>query len=143
MDSLSLIIEKIEEKNKMMCLCYFEAAVYASLVHTEEWKAEKRVLMDSDQKHLIYVIDTPNGWQYVRFPLGLWKQIDQLLVQDQDLMLVTSVTPEGEAYKSFILKDFQKEALDTVRNMRNNANYGEDMSSIVEEHFAQTISQLT
>lgn len=143
MNNTYYMIEKIEEKNSMLCLCYFDPTVYASAEDTEEWKPEKRMLMDSDQKHLIYVIDTASGWKYVRFPLPLWKSIDQLLVKDQDVMLVTSMTAEGEAHKSFILKNFHQEMKDLILNMRNNANYGEDMSSLVEEHFAQTISHLT
>ncbi|GAA0380479.1 hypothetical protein [Bacillus horti] len=143
MSNLHFIIEKLEEKNNMLCLCYFKPDVYNSLQEVEEWQPEKRLLMDSDKKQLVYIIDTPSGWEYIRFPIELWKTVDQALVKEQDFLLVTSVTESGEAHKSFILKDFRKEAVDLILNMRNNANYGEDMSELVEEHFEQVLNNHT
>lgn len=142
MSKINFIIEKTEEKNAFIRLCYFEENVYDELDSTQEWTPVKRVLMDSDQKHLIYVVENEEGWQYVRFPLALWKEIDEALVKEQDMLLVLSKTEAGAVHKSVLLKEFHKECKDLVLNMRQNANYGEDMSSIVEKHFAGTIQQL-
>jgi hypothetical protein len=142
LSKVNFIIEKTEEKNSFIRLCYFEEHVYDEIKSSQEWTPVKRVLIDSDQKHLIYVIENQEGWQYVRFPLELWKDIDEALVKEQDMLLVLSKTEDGEVYKSVLLKDFHKECKELILNMRQNANYGEDMSSIVEQYFAGSIQQL-
>jgi hypothetical protein len=142
LSKVNFIIEKTEEKNSFIRLCYFEEQVYNELESTQAWTPVKRVLIDSDQKQLIYVIENEDGWQYIRFPLVLWQEIDEALVKEQDMLLVLSKTEDGEAYKTVLLKDFHKECKDLILNMRQNANYGEDMSSIVEKYFAGTIQQL-
>jgi hypothetical protein len=125
-----------------MCLCFLQEELYSQIDLSQEWVPMKRVLMDSDQKHLIYVIDVNDSWEYIRFPLSLWKSIDESIVKDQDILLVLSKTENNEVHKSILLKDFHKETKDLILNMRDNANYGEDMSKLVEEHFARTIEQL-
>jgi hypothetical protein len=142
LSKVNFIIEKTEEKNSFIRLCYFEEYIYDELDSTQEWTPVKRVLIDSDQKQLIYVIENQEGWQYARFPLDLWSEIDEALVKEQDMLLVLSKTEDGEVYKSLLLKDFHKECKELILNMRQNANYGEDMSSIVEQYFAGTIQQL-
>jgi hypothetical protein len=142
LSTVNFIIEQTKEKNDFIRLCFLEEQVYQELDSTQEWNPIKRVLMDSDQKHLIYVIESQNGWEYVRFPLALWKDIDVALVKEQDMLLVLSKTKEGEVHKSLLLKEFHKECKDLILNMRENANYGEDMAGLVEEHFAETIQQL-
>lgn len=125
-----------------MSLCFLQEEVYNQIDLSQEWVPMKRVLMDSDQKHLIYVIDINGTWEYIRFPLSLWQSIDQSIVKEQDILLVLSKTENNEVHKSILLKDFHKESKDLILNMRDNANYGEDMSKLVEEHFARTIEQL-
>ncbi|WP_202078700.1 hypothetical protein [Caldalkalibacillus salinus] len=142
MSQLHFIIDKMEDKNAFMKVCYFETSVYGQLQSPEEWTPTSRVLVDSDQKHLIYVVDTPSGWEYIRFPLKLWKQIDEALAKDQDIVLVTSLTDNGEAHQSFLLKDFRRECLELIENMKDNANYGEDMADIVEDYFATTLENV-
>jgi hypothetical protein len=142
MSDIPLIIDKIEEKNSFMQLAFFEQSTYERITSVEAWVPLKRILVDSEQKQFIYVIETQQGWEHIRFPLRVWKTIDQILVQDQDLMLVTSLNEEGEALKSILLKDFNREGKELVMNMRGNANYGEEMVDIVEEYFAQTIQSL-
>lgn len=124
-----------------MTLCFFKDEVYDQIDLSQEWITMNRVLVDSDQKHLIYVIDTNGSWEYIRFPLSLWKSIDESIVKDQDMLLVLSKTKDNEVHKSILLKNFHKECKDLIINMRDNANYGEDMSNLVEEHFARTIEQ--
>lgn len=142
MNKVHFIINKTVEKNAFMCLCFLQEELYGQIDLSQEWVPMKRVLMDSDQKHLIYVIDINDSWEYIRFPLSLWKSIDETLVKDQDILLVLSKTENNEVHKSILLKDFHKETKDLIFNMRDNANYGEDMSKLVEEHFARTIEQL-
>ncbi|GGK12587.1 UPF0738 protein [Caldalkalibacillus thermarum] len=142
MSQVSYIIERIEPKNKLMALCFLADKVYEQLADTQEIRPVERVLMDSDHKQLIYVIEINGQWQYIRFPLPLWKSIDQVLVGEQDLFLVLSVTEDGLPYRSVPLKRFHEECVELIRNMRGNANYGEDVADLVEEHFAQTINAL-
>lgn len=142
LSNIHFIIDRIEEKNAFMQVCYFTNDTYQQIEHGE-WEAEKRVLMDSDQKQFVYVVDTPDGWEYIRFPIEQWKVIDQIVSNDQDVMLVTSITEEGEPHKSIQLKDFSKECKELLNNMRDNSNYGEDMSDLVKEYFPQTIAQLS
>ncbi|MDQ0339740.1 hypothetical protein J2S00_002533 [Caldalkalibacillus uzonensis] len=136
------IIERIESKNKFMALCFFKDEVYNQLNEQQEVQPVERVLMDSDHKQLIYVIEIDGQWQYIRFPLSLWRTIDGVLVGEQDVFLVLSVTEDGSPYRSIPLKKFHDECVELIRNMRGNANYGEDMADLVEEHFSQTISTL-
>lgn len=143
MQNGSLIIEKIEAKNSFMALCYLPIKVYAEHKEMDQWKPIERLLMDSDQKQMVYVLENGEGWQYIRFPLEMWKQLDHIISSGQDLMLVTSTTASGEAYKSIILKGFEKEARDLVANMRFNANYGEELEQLVEEKFPETIKKLS
>lgn len=137
------IIEKLEAKNSFMALCYLPLHTYTEVQDIDQWKPIQRLLMDSDAKQMVYVLESEEGWQYIRFPIELWKELDHIISNGQDLMLVTSTTAAGEAYKSIILKGFEKEAKELVANMRFNANYGEDMEQLVEEHFQETIKQLS
>lgn len=116
--------------------------MYKHIDSDTEWVPMQRLLVDSDEKHLIYVLDVKDRWEHVRFPLELWKTLDEAVIKDQDLMLVVSQTPEGSAHKTVLLKDFVRELKELIPNMQDNANYGEDMSILVEEHFSKTIQQL-
>lgn len=140
MNNTHFIIERIEEKNAFIKLCYLEKSFYLEK-QEEEWIPMSRLLVDSDEKQLIYIVEVGQEWKYIRFPLSAWKSLDEVIAKEQDLFLVLSLTEEGEVHKSIPLKDFSQEGRELIRNMLNNMNYGEGMSSIIEKEFSETIKQ--
>jgi len=142
MNQTHFIIEKTEEKNAFMRLYYFSEEVYQNINAEQEWTPMKRLLVDSDQKHIIYVMEIADKWEYIRFPENQWPSLDEALVKDQDLMLVISKTESGEVHKSILLKNFQKEMKDLVQNMKENANYGEEVEQLVEKYFSKTLASI-
>ncbi|WP_025026651.1 hypothetical protein [Caldalkalibacillus mannanilyticus] len=138
MNNTHFIIERIEDKNAFIKLCYLEKSFYLEK-QEEEWIPMSRLLVDSDEKQLIYIVEVGQEWKYIRFPLSVWKSLDEVIAKEQDLFLVLSLTEEGEVHKSIPLKDFSQEGRELIRNMLNNMNYGEGMSSIIEEEFSETI----
>jgi hypothetical protein len=138
------IIDHIEDKKETLSsykVCHFNRAFYTEHPEEKEWIPMKRMLVDSDQKHIIYVVEINDKWEYVRFPLHLWKLLDEAIHQKQNIEIVLSLTAEGNVHKTLRLQEIHTELRELVGNMRSNANYGEGMSDVIEEHFPLTIQQ--
>lgn len=144
-DNTPLIIADITQKNNFIALCQFEETIYDHIKQGDvnSWKPMERLLCDSDAQQLVYVIEVDDQWQYIRFPLQLWSEIDNILAKEQDVLLVISRTDDGQVHKSIPLKSFHKEGVELIKNMRDNANYGEEVTKLVEEHFQQTIESFS
>jgi hypothetical protein len=141
-NKIHFIIEQIEEKNPFMQICYFSNDTLQKLEPNTNWAPMKRLLMDSDLKHFIYVVEVDEKWEYIRFPLPTWSKLDEVISNDQDLYLILSRTPDGSIHKSLLLSEFSKEGKELIFNMKENANYGEEMAGIIEANFPKTIQQL-
>lgn len=141
MSQTHFIIDRIESINEFMSLCYFRDNVYEDIQDDWVWTPLERLLVDSNHKEMVYMMDVGDEWIYIRFPLDVWKQLAEDLVQDKDFMLVISKTGNGHVQQSIPLQGFQKEASELIKNMRNNTNYGSDMISIVDEYFSKMVEE--
>lgn len=146
----NFLIERIEtDTSKGFHACYFASEVYDTLNERLDWQPLERLLVDSDQLQLIYVLELDGEWVHVRFPLPMWQQLDHILYQEEELRLVvrTIVAYEGDGHdpkqESIALKGFVREGHEIVANMHANANYGQDVLDNVDRHFPQMIAKLT
>jgi hypothetical protein len=137
----NFIIQRIEEKNDFISICYFADADYARIDATAKWTSLNNILVDSDKKEIIYVLDVDDEWVYIRFPVHTWEALDRVLAKEQDVMLVLSTTEAGEAHKTIPVKGFLQEATELVQNMHQNANYGDEMIAAVEQRFTLTLEK--
>lgn len=142
MHQTQFTIQHIEEKNDFFALCFFEEQTYEKIDPQAEWIPLKRLLVNSDQQQIIYMMDVEGEWVHICFPLHLWRKLDRVMMKDQDLMLVLSKTEAGEAHRTVPFKNFRQECLELVGNMRDNANYGEIIVEMVEEVFPETLRTL-
>jgi hypothetical protein len=137
-----LTVSRIEIKNGRIGLCFFESALYGRLPFGEKIKPMERVLVDSDQKQLIYIVESEERWLNIRFPQSVWLNLDQLFSQNGELFLVVSLTEEGGPAKSIPLKHFDRECIELIGNIRHNANYGRELPELVEASFKRIIAHM-
>lgn len=138
-----LTISRIELKNKQMALCFFDSSLYGQLPFGETITPMERVLVDSDHKQIVYIVESEDQWHYIRFPETVWARLDEVIAQSGDLFLIISLTDKGEPARSIPLKKMAEECRELVANIRHNANYGPELPELVEVKFKQTIAQLT
>lgn len=137
------IIDRIVVENESIRYCYLEEQEYDKINKIREWKAVNRMLVDSEEQQLIYVIEGDGEWQHVRFPISVWKDIDAALVLKQEVYLVTAINEAGESVATLKLSDFREECRELLINMVQNVNYGEELFQLAEEHFHPAIRFFT
>ena len=99
-----LTISRIELKNKQMALCFFDSNLYGQLPFGDTITPMERVLVDSDHKQIVYIVESEDQWHYIRFPETVWARLDEVIAQSGDLFLIISLTDKGEPANKHSLK---------------------------------------
>jgi len=87
-------------------------------------QAKGQVLVDSDQLAFIYIMDVKEDFVYTNLPAEVWPQLKTGLDQQLPIDLcVNGLTVE--------LIDIHDELSYLLENIKDNANYGEDMEKKV------------
>lgn len=87
-------------------------------------QAKGQVLVDSDQLAFIYIMDLKEDFVYTNLPAEVWPQLKTGLDQQLPIDLsVNGITVE--------LIDIHDELSYLLENIKDNANYGEDMEKKV------------
>ncbi len=93
-----------------------------------ELKATGQMLVDSDSKSFIYILENDDQYIYVSLPEKIWPALQQILEHDDKVFLKVN----GHEIE---LTEIRAELLYLISNIEGNANYGDDMVKRVEEVF--------
>lgn len=137
--NVHFIIDRIVEENESTCCAYFQEQLYDKINNIREWKDINRMLVDSELKQLIYVLEIENEWQNIRFPISVWQEINSLLTSGQQLYLAVSIDHTGNSLSRIALSQFSEECNELLNNMVQNVNFGEELSQLAEAYFESAI----
>ncbi|KOS66730.1 hypothetical protein AEA09_18555 [Lysinibacillus contaminans] len=115
---------------------YENQQLYFSLNDNElnlQLKPAAQLIADSDDFSFIYLLDTGEFYQYLRFPPTIWTELVHILQTKQNPMLqVGTVVLE--------LTNFYEELEMLVYNIEGNYNYGSEFVQAVEKHFKAVLA---
>ncbi|WP_229704182.1 UPF0738 family protein [Lysinibacillus alkalisoli] len=95
----------------------------------EQVTASKQVIVDSDDFAFIYLLDSGEGYYYLRIQPELWGMLAQGIIQQKDPVAIS-----GE--NTLTLTQFNEELEALLFNIEGNGNYGEAFVEEVERVFA-------
>lgn len=88
-----------------------------------------QILADSDQLSLVYILENTEEFIYLCMPHSVWHTVHEARKQEVDAGAVINGT-------EITLPHFYDELNALLENIKDNANYGEDMERQVSESFA-------
>lgn len=91
-------------------------------------KATGQMLVDSDKLSFIYILENNDEYVYLSFPAAVWGSLRELLENEY----IAKLSHNGV---EIVLDGVAEELTYLVQNIEGNANYGEEMVSMVEEAF--------
>ncbi|CAG9622831.1 UPF0738 family protein [Sutcliffiella rhizosphaerae] len=90
--------------------------------------ASNQMLVDSDNLAFIYKLETASEFLYVSIKDDYWADINQAIQEKKAVVLVTKDV-------ALLLTNMEEEIDYLIENIRDNANYGEEMEKRVNEIF--------
>ncbi|MEH7561683.1 hypothetical protein [Priestia megaterium] len=94
----------------------------------EQLEDTKQMLVDSDNRSFVYVVDINDQFMYVGLSDNIWANLKHVLHKDMKVFL--------EINKKVIELSAVKEELSyLISNIEGNVNYGDEMVARVEEVF--------
>ncbi|KMJ58162.1 hypothetical protein AB685_09580 [Bacillus sp. LL01] len=94
----------------------------------EQVTASNQMLVDSDNLSFIYKLETATEFIYVSIRDDFWGDLKQALQEKRSVVLVVDKM-------ALLLTDIEEELGYLIENIRDNANYGEEMERRVNEIF--------
>jgi hypothetical protein len=91
-------------------------------------KPAARVLADSDNLAFIYILETPDKYIYLSIGKEYWSDLKMVLKDNASVILMIN-------QHEFKLEGIAEELKELIDNIKDNANYGEDMVNEVESQF--------
>ncbi|MGN1401530.1 MAG: hypothetical protein ACI4XL_08520 [Bacillus sp. (in: firmicutes)] len=98
--------------------------------HLQDLEPTGRMLVDSDQFSFIYIMESASDYIYISLPENTWDTLNQGLKEDIKVIL-----RNGETERQ--LTGFHEELQYLLSNIKDNANYGEEMMRKTADHFLQ------
>lgn len=98
-------------------------------IKNENLQAKGQMLVDSDQLAFIYILETADEFVYAGLPHTIWKELKE--AKDQNFKVILKIN-ENEIELVDILEELDY----LLDNIKDNANYGEEMESKVVELFS-------
>ncbi|PYZ93491.1 hypothetical protein CR194_09985 [Salipaludibacillus keqinensis] len=99
-----------------------------------EWKTFEpvgRILVDSDNKAFIYLLENDEGYHHLRIPHNHWVTIDEVMTTNKQAEVMVSHLKDAPIE----LKNFQEEMNLLLDNIKGNHNYGSEFVEEVEQSF--------
>ncbi|WP_019240517.1 MULTISPECIES: hypothetical protein [Bacillus] len=93
-----------------------------------EFHPTGQMLVDSDNVAFIYIMEYQNEYVWLSLPHDYWVTINEGRIKQLQVLLQNSKT-------SIELPSFMEELDYLIDNIKDNANYGEEMVSVVEKVF--------
>ncbi|HZH58389.1 MAG TPA: hypothetical protein VEY70_02175 [Metabacillus sp.] len=123
-------IELVETKVENSILILEPAEISADLEQSD-LKAQGQMLVDSDHLAFIYILESKDEFVYVSLPYQIWPQLKEALDKEYRV--------DMKIYDQQIeLENLKEELRYLLENIKDNANYGEEMESKVVELFSLT-----
>ncbi|MFY4774360.1 hypothetical protein [Metabacillus sp. RGM 3146] len=97
--------------------------------NASELTPKGQILADSDQLSLVYILENTEDFIYLSMPHSVWDTLHEARKQEVDAAAVINGT-------EITLPHFYEELNALLVNIKDNANYGEDMERQVSESFA-------
>ncbi|MGM9923950.1 MAG: hypothetical protein ACI35R_06880 [Bacillus sp. (in: firmicutes)] len=94
-----------------------------------EIKPKSQMLVDSDRFAFIYIVEIQDEYAYVTLPEPSWAHLKEVCTEHLPVVL-----RNGEA--EIELPAFEEELVYLLDNIKDNANYGDDMVLRVEKAFS-------
>lgn len=86
------------------------------------------MLVNSDERAFVYIIEKDDEFVYVSIPQPCWKEIKEVLTEPLTVWL------QAGTYELELI-GFSEELTYLIENIEGNANYGEEMEKAVKETF--------
>lgn len=101
--------------------------------HSEfgELKAKGQMLVDSDHLAFIYILDSSEAFVYASLPQSIWAELRT--ATEENLPVIAKLGDQ-----EIELIDLSDELTYLLGNIKDNANYGEEMETKVVEAFLTT-----
>ncbi|ADU31145.1 hypothetical protein Bcell_2894 [Evansella cellulosilytica DSM 2522] len=111
-----------------------EALVKAEepLSYIKQLKAGEQILVDSDAKAFVYILEDNEGYVHIRFPLAVWSELEVMKTNGLPMFVVFSHKEENIIIQ---LNNFLEELNTLLENIKDNSNYGKDFVLSVENAF--------
>ncbi|WP_042349475.1 hypothetical protein [Bacillus massiliigorillae] len=91
-------------------------------------KPKGQMLVDSDQFAFVYIVECENEYMYLSLPENTWPELNEVCKHQSPVVLSNDV-------EEIELPQFVEELLYLIDNIKDNANYGEEMGLKVEKVF--------
>ncbi|WP_368658609.1 hypothetical protein AB3Z07_04750 [Metabacillus halosaccharovorans] len=121
-------IELVETKVEDHVLI-LEPAEISSGLEQSDVKAQGQMLVDSDQLAFIYILESGDEFVYASLPHRIWPQLKEALDKEYKVAMKWNG-------KQIELENLTEELHYLLENIKDNANYGDEMESKVVELFS-------
>lgn len=94
----------------------------------EQVAASNKMLVDSDNLSFIYILETPSEFIYVSLKDTYWQNVKKAMEEKKAIVLVVDKV-------ALLLTNIEEELGYLIENIKDNANYGEEMEKRVNDIF--------
>ena len=94
----------------------------------EQVTASNRMLVDSDNLSFIYILETASEFIYVSVKDTYWQDLKKAIEEKKAIVLVVDKV-------ALLLTNIEEELGYLIENIKDNANYGEEMEKRVNDIF--------
>lgn len=94
----------------------------------EQVAASNKMLVDSDNLSFIYILETPSEFIYVSVKDTYWQDLKKAMEEKKAIVLVVDKV-------ALLLTNIEEELGYLLENIKDNANYGEEMEKRVNDIF--------
>ncbi|MCK0472610.1 hypothetical protein [Halalkalibacter sp. APA_J-10(15)] len=95
----------------------------------QELKPGERMLVDSDQLELIYILENEEGFFYVSFSEPIWESLK--LMKEQSKRCIVQLNDQVELELNNLFEELDY----LLSNIDGNGNYGEELEDAVKQVF--------
>ncbi|WP_026561067.1 hypothetical protein [Bacillus sp. J37] len=121
-------IELVEAKVEDHVLI-LEPAEISSGLEQSDVKAQGQMLVDSDQLAFIYILESEDEFVYASLPHQIWPHLKEAMDKEFKVAMKWN-------NKQIELENLTEELRYLLENIKDNANYGDEMESKVVELFS-------
>lgn len=121
-------IELVETKVENRTLILEPIDILAELEQSD-LKAQGQMLVDSDHLAFIYILESKDEFVYASLPYQIWPQLKEAL--DKEYRVDMKINDQ-----QIELENLKEELRYLLENIKDNANYGDEMENKVVELFS-------
>ncbi|MDG5789126.1 hypothetical protein QA612_16840 [Evansella sp. AB-P1] len=100
--------------------------------YIKKLKPQGQLLVDSDNKTFVYILEDENSFVHLRFSIEQWENLNTL--KEKEIPLYVVLTSREDQVRIELVK-FLDELHFVLDNIKGNSNYGKEMVDAVEQYF--------